>query len=182
MYMQPGDTHPDYSEPTSIPPGAVTAEQYAEFEALLERAYPPQLAALIRESPLEEVSIQPIYDVTVERYSQGRVLLIGDAGAITRPHTASGATKAIMDALVLEDLARDASSWDDVLHAYDAERTAASNAIVELSRRLGEAEVLNTPEWSSMSATGYESWLERVLDRDRLYVFADAQKPRGAGS
>src|SRR5262249_41182482 len=77
----------DFAEPTSIPPGEVTREYYTHLDRLLASAFPPDYEAVIRESPREEVSIQPIYDDLVDSYVHGRVLLIGDAGTVTRPHT-----------------------------------------------------------------------------------------------
>jgi 2-polyprenyl-6-methoxyphenol hydroxylase-like FAD-dependent oxidoreductase len=94
---QPPSLH--LSEPTSISPGEVTSELYAHLDRVLASAFPPDYQAVIRESPLEEVSIWPIYDDPVDSYVHGRVMLIGDAGTVTRPHTCSGATKALQDAL-----------------------------------------------------------------------------------
>lgn len=170
------DPRYDYSDPTSIPPGAIGAEQYGEFEAMLERCFPEDVATLIRNCTREETSIQPIYDLTVDRYAQGRMMVIGDGGAVTRPHTASGATKAMMDALLLEKIAAEMADWDEVLRAYDEERTEASNKIVELSRRLGEGQVLDPPDWSRMAAEDFPAWIESMMDGQRLYLFADAQQ------
>ena len=36
----------------------------------------------------------------VDAYVKDRVLVVGDAGAVSRPHTGSGATKALQDALL----------------------------------------------------------------------------------
>jgi 2-polyprenyl-6-methoxyphenol hydroxylase-like FAD-dependent oxidoreductase len=166
----------DYSEPNSIPPGAIGAEQYGEFETMLERCFPEEVATMVRNCSREETSIQPIYDLTVDRYVQGRMMLIGDAGAVTRPHTASGATKAMMDALLLEKIAGEGGDWDEVLRTYDEERTEASNKIVELSRRLGEGQVLDPPDWSRMAAEDFPDWIESMMDGQRLYLFADAQQ------
>lgn len=166
----------DFSEPNSIPPGAVSAEQYADLDAILEHHFPPIVAALIRNSPREETAIQPIYDLTIPGYADGRTLLIGDAGALTRPHTSSGATKAIQDALVLEDLAAEHEDWAGLASAYDAERTPASNAIVEVGRRLGQAQVLDQPDWETMSAEDFPRWFDSILGEQKLYLFSDAKR------
>ena len=46
--------------------------------------------------------IQSIYDTLVPNYYRNNICLIGDASILLRPHTASGATKALQDAFALE--------------------------------------------------------------------------------
>jgi 2-polyprenyl-6-methoxyphenol hydroxylase-like FAD-dependent oxidoreductase len=163
----------DFEEPTSIPPGEVPPELYAHLDALLSSSFPTDYQAVIRESPIEEVSIQPIYDQLIDSYVEGRVMLIGDAGAVTRPHTGSGATKALEDALCLERLGAEHLTWDDLLAAYDDERTSASNAVAELGRRIGHNQVEHTPEWGSMAPGDFESWIRQTLAGQQLYFYGN---------
>jgi 2-polyprenyl-6-methoxyphenol hydroxylase-like FAD-dependent oxidoreductase len=164
----------DFSEPTSIPPGEVTPELYTHLDRLLASAFPPDYEAVIRESPLEEVSIQPIYDDLVDSYVHGRVMLIGDAGTVTRPHTGSGATKALQDALCLARLGQEHDEWPGLLAAYDAERTAAGVSLVQLGRRLGRDLVEHTPDWGTMTADDFDAWTKRTLSGERLYFYGNA--------
>lgn len=124
----------DFTEPLSIPPGEVSSELYHHLDRLLERAFPGDIQAVIRASSPAEVSVQPIYDRRVDSYGNERVLLIGDAGAVCRPHTASGAAKALQDARCLERLGREYTAWDDLFSAYGAERSTAGTALVEMGR------------------------------------------------
>jgi len=167
----------DFSEPTSIPPGGVTNELYRHLDELLTLGLPPDYEAVIRESPLEEVSIQPIYDDLAASYVHGRVMLIGDAGTVTRPHTGSGATKAIQDALCLARLGQEHKEWPDLLAAYDAERTAAGVSLVQLGRRLGRDLVEHTPDWGTMKANDFEAWTRQTLSGERLYFYGHAAAP-----
>ena len=164
-------------EPTSIPPGEVTSELYAHLDRLLASAFPPDYQAVIRESPIEEVSIQPIYDELVDSYVHGRVTLIGDAGTVTRPHTGSGATKALQDALCLARLGQEHHEWPDLLAAYDTERTAAGVSLVRLGRRMGRALVEQTPEWGTMTADDFDAWTKQTLSGERLYFYGNAASP-----
>ena len=68
---------------------------------LLARTFPPAIAALVAPSRREDVSIPPIFDSMVSHYHSGRVVLVGDAGSMTRPHMSSGATKALEEGLAL---------------------------------------------------------------------------------
>ena len=81
-------------QPTSIPPGEVSTELYRHLDQLLATAFPADVQAVVRESSFDEVSIQPIYDRRVDAYVKDRVLVVGDAGAVSRPHTGSGANSA----------------------------------------------------------------------------------------
>jgi 2-polyprenyl-6-methoxyphenol hydroxylase-like FAD-dependent oxidoreductase len=163
----------DGAEPTSIPPGEVSPALYRHLDDLLTAAFPPAFQALIRASPIAEVSIQPIYDQVVDSYVAGRVLLLGDAGTVTRPHTGSGATKALQDALCLERLGREHDEWAGLLAAYDAERTAAGVKLVELGRRIGRDQVERTPPWAAMTAADFDAWAKATLSGERLYFYGN---------
>ena len=162
----------DFTEPTSIPPGRVDEETYALLEQLLDQSFPPMYRPLFA-SPRHEVSIQPIYDELPGAYTSGRVALIGDAGSVTRPHTGSGATKAMQDALMIERLGAEHDNWDDLLAAYDADRTANGASVVALGRRIGRDQVERTPPWSTMTPADFEAWTAATLGGDDLYFYGD---------
>jgi 2-polyprenyl-6-methoxyphenol hydroxylase-like FAD-dependent oxidoreductase len=128
---------------------------------------------VIRASPVDEVSIQPIYDQRVDSYVKDRVVVVGDAGAVSRPHTGSGATKALQDALCLERLGRGHDAWDDLLSAYDAERSATGVALVELGRRIGRDQVERTPPWATLTPDDFDAWTKATLAGERLYFYGD---------
>lgn len=161
----------DFSHPGSLAPGAVDDDLYAVFDALVEEHFPPYHQQLIRHSALDEVSLQPIYDEPVPSYVQDRLLLIGDAGTVTRPHTGSGATKALQDALSLERLATEADTWESMAAAYNDERVASGNSLVELGRRIGYAQVESTPDWQSMKPADFVAWTRATLAGDDLYFY-----------
>jgi 2-polyprenyl-6-methoxyphenol hydroxylase-like FAD-dependent oxidoreductase len=164
----------DFAAPTSIPPGAVTADLYRHFDRLITAAFPADFQDLIRASPIDEVSIQPIYDQRLDSYVWGRVVVVGDAGAVCRPHTASGTTKALQDARCLEGLGRDHDAWDDLLGAYDAERSTAGAALVELGRRIGRDQVERTPPWTTLTADEMPAWTSATLEGESLYFYGSA--------
>lgn len=162
-----------FDQPSSIAPGTVDRDLYEQLDAIVEKFFPPWQASLVRHSSPDEVSIQPIYDETVPGYVSGRVLLIGDAGTVTRPHTGSGATKALQEAQSLAELCSGHDDWAPILDNYDADRTTAGNTIVELGRRIGNAQVENTPEWASMTPEGFEEWTQATLSGTKLYFYGD---------
>ncbi|HSH76502.1 MAG TPA: FAD-dependent monooxygenase [Longimicrobiales bacterium] len=169
----------DFTEPTSLPPGEVGPELYAHLDRLLTESFPERIEALIRLSLRDEVSIQPVYDELPVHYTAERTLLIGDAGAVTRPHTGSGATKALQDALALEKLARECTDWESLLEAYDAQRIASANTIVDLGRRIGRAQVEETPNWGAMTPEDFDAWTKATLAGESLYLYGNVQDADG---
>jgi 2-polyprenyl-6-methoxyphenol hydroxylase-like FAD-dependent oxidoreductase len=161
--------------PSSVPPGQVSADVYAELEALIETHVPPRLRPVFT-SPRDGVSIQPIYDETIRRYRHGHVAVIGDAATVSRPHTGSGATKAMQDALCLESLGAVHDDWAPLLDAYDADRTATGQALVELGRRIGRDQVEQTPPWSEMTPADFDDWTKATLSGEELYFYANAEE------
>lgn len=159
--------------PSSIAPGAVDSAVYTHLQRLLSTSIPPDLRPLFA-SPLEEVSIQPIYDETVDRYVQGRLALIGDAATLSRPHTGSGATKALQDARTLETLGAEHDDWETLLAVYDADRTPAGQTLVALGRRIGHDQVEATPPWLNMTPTDFEAWTKGTLGGEQLYFWGDS--------
>ena len=158
--------------PSSIPPGGLSDPVYAQFRRLLEDTMPPHFLPLF-DSPQAEVSLQPVYDELVDTYTRGRLALIGDAATLSRPHTGSGATKAMQDARLLEMLGADHQTWDTLLAAYDADRSATGRTLVELGRRIGRDQVEQTPPWAEMTAADYEAWTAGTLSGDTLYFWGD---------
>lgn len=152
----PGDRR--FRDPTSVPPGEVGAALLTHLHRVL-RYFPDYWAEVVRVSERAELTLQPVYETRAERYAAGRLLLIGDAAALVRPHSGSGATKALQEAIALGGAAAAHPSWDRVGTAYDRERRPPGNALVELGRRLGDAQVRHTPPWQTMSAAEFDRWL-----------------------
>ncbi len=173
LVFTPPPSGMDFTEATSIPPGEVSADLYRHLDQLLTTAFPADFQAVVRESSLDEVSIQPIYDRLVDSYVKDCVLVIGDAGTVSRPHTGSGATKALQDALCLERLGREHEVWADLLSDYDAERTAVGVSLVELGRRIGRDQVERPPSWATMSADDVAAWMKATLAGQRLYFYGN---------
>ncbi|MCV0425620.1 MAG: NAD-binding protein [Roseibium sp.] len=157
----------------SEPPGSITAEIFKDLQALLAEHFPPAIAELIGHSPREEVSIQPIYDSVVDTYVGNRTMLIGDAGTLTRPHTASGATKALEDALAIERLGSEICDLPELLLRYNSERCGRARTVSEIGRRIGRAQVVDTPDWGNMTTADFEDLIRSILSGERLYLFGD---------
>ncbi|MFJ3925295.1 FAD-dependent monooxygenase [Streptomyces sp. NPDC090022] len=150
-------------DPTSFPPGRVTAELAVGLTALLDHAFPPYWARVLALTDPEDTFVQPIYDLETAPITAGRLLLAGDAATVVRPHNTSGAAKALQDATAFEAAWRSAATWDEVLHGYRSARGAAGRELVALARRLGRAQVERTPPWSTMRPGDAHAWWQDQL-------------------
>lgn len=111
-------------------PHALRETLVAEARAQL----PPQFAAAVAAEA--QPFMQPIYDYESVRMVNQRVVLLGDAAFIARPHTAMGVAKAAGDAMALA-AALAGRPVDNALAAYEKARLPQGRAIVDYGRRLG---------------------------------------------
>ncbi len=118
----------------SIPPPLIRREAIAAMRGAAERLLAPQCRALVR--LIDEPLLQPIYDLASPRLAFGRVVLIGDAAFVARPHVAAGVSKAADDAAALA-AALDDEDVKAALRRYEAERLPENNRIIERARHLG---------------------------------------------
>lgn len=120
---------------TSIPPALVRHAVLAELHDSAEARLAPNLAAIIRRTA------QPfphgIFDFESPRLVFGRVVVLGDAAFVARPHVGAGVTKAALDAQCLADSLDAESDIAAALHRYEHERLAFGRALVARGRHLG---------------------------------------------
>lgn len=166
--------------PSSIPPGMVDDACYAQYQALLDATMPAKFRPLF-DVPQDQLSIQPVYDEEVDNYTDGRLALIGDAATLSRPHTGSGATKAMQDARLIETLGAEHADWPSLLAAYDADRSVVGASLVSLGRRIGRDQVEQTPPWGEMTPADFEAWAAGTLSGDQLY-FWGTEEPEPAST
>ena len=96
--------------------------------------------------------LQPIFDLESPHLVAGRVVLIGDAAFVARPHVATGVTKAALDATCLAEALAAEKTIDEALGRYERERAPAGRRLVARGRYLGaflegrDADPMRTPE------------------------------------
>ncbi len=141
----------------SIPPPLIRPEIVAEMRVCAERTLCPQLAEAICKS--REPFFQPIFDVESPCMVFGRVVLLGDAAFVARPHCGAGIAKAAADAQMLADaLVRDHSSIDAALAAYAQTRGRFGRWLVEEGRELGNyLESLSVPHVRRSGAAAHHT-------------------------
>ncbi len=136
-----------------IPPPLIRTEIVEAARQAAREGLAPQFAEAVAKT--DSLFFQPIFDVVSEQMSFGRVALLGDAAFVARPHCGMGVTKAGEDACALIDALAATADIASALQAYDRERVAFGNFIVDHARALGaymQAQ-LRTPEERARAET-----------------------------
>ncbi|MFG2693394.1 FAD-dependent monooxygenase [Kitasatospora sp. NPDC048407] len=131
---------------TFLPPGELLPQIEAELAATAEQVMPAPFAQLVR---LSKVFMQPIFDLAPHRMVADHAALIGDAAGTVRPHTASGAAKAVGDAASLATALR---GWvpgrglpHERLAGWERERLTHLAALSQAGVSLAARSSLGTP-------------------------------------
>ncbi|MFF7728917.1 FAD-dependent monooxygenase [Streptomyces sp. NPDC008001] len=182
FYAVPADPAHGLSlkDAAGLPPGEVPDALTDQHRAVVDAHFPPYWQEVVRRTPKDATYVQPVYDLCVPHYGEGRLVLVGDAAAVARPHSGSGAVKALQDAAVLERCLASAGSWAEAVAAYDAARSPAGRAVVDLGRRLGRAQVRATPVWAGMDQAALEAWWQEASEGEGSFGGRALDGPREA--
>lgn len=120
----------------SIPPHKIRPEVIADMRRAARDTLAPQFAEVVERTA--QPFIQVIQDLTVPTMRYGRrVVILGDAAFVARPHVGMGVTKAASDADALARWLRTHADVDTALEAFNAERRPYGAAVVRRARQLG---------------------------------------------
>ena len=132
------------------------------------------VAALLRRS--ETIFEYPMVDKDpISRWSEGRIVLAGDAAHPMYPRGSNGSAQGLIDARVLTDqLARQGADWQAAIRAYEAERVAPAAKVVETNRS-------NPPDFINIKVeelTNDQPFtnLDDFISQDELRALSDQYK------
>lgn len=134
----------------SLPPGAMTDAAITALRDAAAQHLAPSFARLVGATP--EPFVQAILDMQVPQMVFGRVLLVGDAASVPRPHTAGGAAKAAANALSLARSLRSADTGaaiDAALARWQGQALRHGRQISEWGIALGERIMDTAPQGAS---------------------------------
>jgi 2-polyprenyl-6-methoxyphenol hydroxylase-like FAD-dependent oxidoreductase len=155
----------------SIPPPLVRQGFVDALMARAEATLAPQIATAMHCA--SRPFLQPIWDMESPGVVFDRVVLVGDAAFVARPHVATGVSKAALDVQCLIDALTDTGDVDAALARYAREREPIGRALVARGRRLGT--------W--IGPTGAVKENAAGVDRAaRLKTLLDEYGAAGAGS
>jgi 2-polyprenyl-6-methoxyphenol hydroxylase-like FAD-dependent oxidoreductase len=116
---------------TPRPDGDVTGR----LAELLTGFAAPVPAILDTLGPAGAVHVGPIEEVTLDRWSRGSVLLIGDAAHAMSPNMAEGAAMALEDGLVLAECLASGRGIAQTLAAFQARRRPRAQWVLAQTHR-----------------------------------------------
>lgn len=119
---------------TGIAPPLIRPDVNAYIKREARELLPPHLAELINVS---QPFFQAIFDIESPRLFVGRVVLLGDAAFVARPHVGMGVTKGALDALCLANSLKRERTLAKALARYDRLRGEFGRRCVARARRLG---------------------------------------------
>jgi 2-polyprenyl-6-methoxyphenol hydroxylase-like FAD-dependent oxidoreductase len=123
---------------------ALDARDLDAFRAAWKRAYPASERILAGLTAFDELLQNEVIRVDCVRWSDGRLVLVGDAAHAMAPNLGQGANSALVDTAVLYDELRRAPSLPEGLASYERRRQKAVRRVADASARLGAlAEVTN---------------------------------------
>jgi len=113
----------------------------------------------------------------LDRWTHGRVTLLGDAAHPMYPIGSNGASQAIIDAFTLADLLADTGDIDAALQAYDADRRPKTAAIVMSNRQHGPERMLDIAY--ERAPEGFADVLDVFADGEREAIAAQYKQVAG---
>jgi 2-polyprenyl-6-methoxyphenol hydroxylase-like FAD-dependent oxidoreductase len=121
--------------PFGIPPNKVSWRHLGAMRQAARHLLAPQFAEILEKTA--QPFLQPIFDVMSSRMAFDRVALMGDAAFVARPHVGMGVTKAAQDAMALSDCLSKHGATPAGLRAFEKQRLAPGQAVVQRGRDLG---------------------------------------------
>jgi 2-polyprenyl-6-methoxyphenol hydroxylase-like FAD-dependent oxidoreductase len=133
----------------SIPPNRIRPQTIARLRKDARDLLAPQFAEVVEKT--RQPFIQAIQDLESPRMALGRrVIVLGDAAFVARPHVGMGVTKAAGDAQALVDaIMAHPDDLAQALSVFDARRQPYGAAVVRRARELGaymQAQILTAEE------------------------------------
>jgi len=120
---------------SAVPEGLLAPRWIDHLRDEADRLLPPAFRAVVRATG--QPFMQTIRDLAADRMVDGRIIMLGDAASIPRPHTAASSSKAAADALELADALTAAPDIDTALARWEPAQVALGKALLARGRAIG---------------------------------------------
>jgi 2-polyprenyl-6-methoxyphenol hydroxylase-like FAD-dependent oxidoreductase len=148
-----------------IPPPLIRPDVIAAVKADARALLAPCIAESFARAA--QPIFQPIHDFAAPQLVFGRIVLLGDAAFVARPHIGAGVTKAGLDAECLADALAGNTGIEAALAVYNDARQRAGNWAVSRSRAFGAC-VSAAVMRSGLSAAQQAERSERVFRENAM--------------
>ncbi|WP_176593780.1 FAD binding domain-containing protein [Sphingobium sp. EM0848] len=119
----------------AIPEGRPAEKWIAYLRQDADSLLPAPFREVVKATP--HPFMQAIRDLASDHMVDGRVIVLGDAAAIPRPHTAASTSKAAANALALADALERAPGIDQALARWEPEQVALGKALLRQGMQTG---------------------------------------------
>jgi 2-polyprenyl-6-methoxyphenol hydroxylase-like FAD-dependent oxidoreductase len=128
------------ARPFSLPPGTTRSADIAQLREDGKALLAPTFRALVEAT--DDPFMQPIVDLRAPKMVFGRVVLIGDAASVPRPHTAGSTAKAAANAhalaLALSGTWHGGTTIDPLLKRWEHQQLQRGKRMTDLGMSLGD--------------------------------------------
>jgi 2-polyprenyl-6-methoxyphenol hydroxylase-like FAD-dependent oxidoreductase len=158
----------------SLPPGTIRRSEERRMKALMAEHLPAYFAEMVCDS--SDTFVQPIYSGTVPAYRKDRMALLGDAGTVAPPFTASGVFRAMMNAVDLSGALRSGPSLDGALARWSCDQTERGRRLHALGEQMERAWVWDAPDLSTMGESEARGWWKRSVEFPDEFSYVDEEQ------
>jgi len=141
----PVDAERVYGWASATKGGPVAADQQWVWSTFADYPEPVRRAVSSLRATPSSLYYSPVEEIRLDRWHQGRVVLIGDAAHATAPVWAQGAALAAEDALVLAELLATREDWTTVGGEFEARRRPRVQHVQKMTDRMSRSAGL--PGW-----------------------------------
>lgn len=124
---------------------ALASRDLDAFRTAWAHAYAPAARILGAVRRFDHLLVNEVIGVCCTHWSDGRLVLLGDAAHAMAPNLGQGANSALVDAAVLLDELRRAHTIEGALSAYERRRRPAVRRVAVASARLGRLAEVTHP-------------------------------------
>ena len=124
---------------------ALASRDLDAFRTAWAHAYAPAARILGAVRRFDDLLVNEVIQVRCTHWSDGRLVLLGDAAHAMAPNLGQGANSALVDAAVLLDELRRAHTIEVALSAYERRRRPAVRRVAVASARLGRLAEVTHP-------------------------------------
>ncbi|STX50740.1 monooxygenase, FAD-binding [Legionella busanensis] len=155
----------------SLPRGYLSPEQIDYIKKLAKATLPVPAAKLVDKTA--EPFIQAIFDFKLPPYNNNQFIFVGDAAVTLRPHSGSGALKALTDAIKFYQLINKSGSKklnNITIEEWKNYQTHLATQETARAKKMGEVLVTNPPDWSLMNHEKTEKWWADLMVEKNWYA------------
>ncbi|RZJ76044.1 MAG: monooxygenase [Flavobacterium sp.] len=119
----------------SVPSGYLSDENRRDLKDRAVKELPEILSNLVQQT--DNPFVQVIVDMSVPKMYNGRVVILGDAAFLVRPHTASGTAKAYEDGNALAAALSEGGDMEQLLKKWNTQQINYATRLIHYGIQLG---------------------------------------------